>query len=86
MEGRPSLIIDEGWLALDDTGFAQQLREWLKTLRKKNASVIFATQSLADIETSAIAPPSLKAARRASSCPMSGRSSRRSPPSIGASD
>jgi type IV secretion system protein TrbE len=57
LDGRPTLlIIDEGWLALDDTGFAQQLREWLKTLRKKNASVIFATQSLADIETSAIAP------------------------------
>jgi len=33
-----------------------QLREWLKTLRKKNASVVFATQSLADIESSAIAP------------------------------
>jgi type IV secretion system protein TrbE len=32
------------------------LREWLKTLRKKNASVIFATQSLADIDGSAIAP------------------------------
>src|SRR3546814_16090751 len=30
--------------------------EWLKTLRKKNASVVFATQSLADIEGSAIAP------------------------------
>jgi len=57
LDGRPTLlIIDEGWLALDDTGFARQLREWLKTLRKKNASVIFATQSLADIETSAIAP------------------------------
>jgi type IV secretion system protein VirB4 len=50
------LIIDEGWLALDDDGFAGQLREWLKTLRKKNASVIFATQSLSDIDSSAIAP------------------------------
>ena len=50
------LIIDEGWLALDDEGFAGQLREWLKTLRKKNASVIFATQSLSDIDNSAIAP------------------------------
>ena len=29
--------------------------KWLKTLRKKNAAVVFATQSLADIETSAIA-------------------------------
>lgn len=33
-----------------------RLREWLKTLRKKNASVIFATQSLSDIDGSAIAP------------------------------
>jgi type IV secretion system protein VirB4 len=56
-DGRPTLlIVDEGWLALDDHGFAGQLREWLKTLRKKNASVIFATQSLADIDGSAIAP------------------------------
>ncbi|OWQ98501.1 conjugal transfer protein TrbE [Sphingopyxis witflariensis] len=61
IEGRlddsPTLIIiDEGWLVLDSPAFAAQLREWLKTLRKKNASVIFATQSLADIESSAIAP------------------------------
>jgi len=60
IEGRLSgvptlLIIDEGWLALDDTDFAEQLREWLKTLRKKNASVVFATQSLADVAGSAIA-------------------------------
>src|SRR5215471_6831790 len=56
-DGRPTLlVIDEGWLALDDREFAGQLREWLKTLRKKNASVIFATQSLADIDGSAIAP------------------------------
>ena len=64
LDGRPTLlIIDEGWLVLDDPGFGAQLREWLKTLRKKNASVIFATQSLADIETSAIAPAILE------SCP-----------------
>src|SRR6185503_2889347 len=57
LNGRPTLlIIDEGWLALDDEGFAGQIREWLKTLRKKNASVIFATQSLSDIDGSTIAP------------------------------
>lgn len=57
LDGSPTLIIiDEGWLVLDSPAFAAQLREWLKTLRKKNASVIFATQSLADIETSQIAP------------------------------
>ena len=57
LDGRPTLIIiDEGWLVLDSPAFAAQLRAWLKTLRKKNASVLFATQSLADIESSAIAP------------------------------
>ncbi|UNU44475.1 conjugal transfer protein TrbE [Sphingopyxis sp. YF1] len=57
LDGSPTLIIiDEGWLVLDSPAFAAQLREWLKTLRKKNASVIFATQSLADIESSPIAP------------------------------
>ncbi|MGB3318003.1 MAG: conjugal transfer protein TrbE [Sphingopyxis granuli] len=57
LDGSPTLIIiDEGWLVLDSPAFAAQLREWLKTLRKKNASVIFATQSLADIESSSIAP------------------------------
>jgi type IV secretion system protein TrbE len=64
LDGSPTLlIVDEGWLALDDPTFGAQLREWLKTLRKKNASVVFATQSLADIETSAIA------AAIAESCP-----------------
>src|SRR2546429_7413758 len=36
--------------------FAARIRQWLKTLRKKNVSVIFATQSLADIKDSSIAP------------------------------
>ena len=57
LDGRPTLlIVDEGWLALDDEGFSGQLREWLKTLRKKNASVVFSTQSLADVDNSPIAP------------------------------
>jgi type IV secretion/conjugal transfer VirB4 family ATPase len=57
LDGRPTLlVIDEGWLVLDDPAFARQLREWLKTLRKKNASVVFATQSLSDIDNSPIAP------------------------------
>ena len=56
LDGRPTLVIvDEGWLALSDPGFASQLAQWLVTLRKKNASVIFATQSLAQLEKSTIA-------------------------------
>ena len=57
LDGRPTMIvIDEGWLALGDPAFSKQLSEWLVTLRKKNASVIFATQSLAQLEKSSIAP------------------------------
>lgn len=56
-DGRPTLLIlDEAWLFLDHTAFAARIREWLKTLRKKNVAVVFATQSLADITKSSIAP------------------------------
>ena len=56
-DGRPTLLlIDEAWVFLDQPLFAERLRDWLKTLRKKNVSVVFATQSLADIEGSSIAP------------------------------
>ena len=56
-DGRPTLLVlDEAWVFLDDPVFASRIREWLKTLRKKNVGVVFATQSLADIQRSAIAP------------------------------
>ena len=56
-DGAPTLLIlDESWLFLDDPVFAARIRQWLKTLRKKNVSVLFATQSLADIQGSSIAP------------------------------
>ncbi|MDM0042825.1 conjugal transfer protein TrbE, partial [Variovorax sp. J22G21] len=56
-DGAPTLLIlDEAWLFLDDPVFASRIRQWLKTLRKKNVSVIFSTQSLADIKDSTIAP------------------------------
>jgi len=56
-DGAPTLLIlDEAWLFLDEPVFASRIRQWLKALRKKNVSVIFATQSLADIKDSTIAP------------------------------
>ncbi len=56
-DGRPTLLVlDEAWVFLDDPVFASRIREWLKTLRKKNVGVVFATQSLADIQRSPIAP------------------------------
>ncbi len=56
-DGSPTLLIlDEAWVFLDDPLFAGRIREWLKTLRKSNVSVVFATQSSTDIQRSAIAP------------------------------
>ena len=56
-DGAPTLLmLDESWLFLDDPVFAARIRQWLKTLRRKNVSVLFATQSLADIQGSSIAP------------------------------
>ncbi|EHK54543.1 conjugal transfer protein TrbE, partial [Allomesorhizobium alhagi] len=64
-DGRPTLLIlDEAWVYLDNPLFAARIREWLKVLRKKNVSVIFATQSLADIAGSSIAPAIIE------SCPQ----------------
>ena len=55
--GSPTLLIlDEAWLFLDSPMFAAKIREWLKTLRKFNVSVVFATQQLSDIANSSIAP------------------------------
>jgi type IV secretion system protein VirB4 len=64
-DGRPTLLIlDEAWVYLDNPLFAARIREWLKVLRKKNVAVVFATQSLADIADSAIAPAIIE------SCPQ----------------
>ena len=55
LTGAPTLIIlDECWVFFDNEQFAQKIREWLKVLRKANASVVFATQSLTDIVESPI--------------------------------
>ncbi len=55
-DGSPALLIlDEAWLFLDHVAFATRIREWLKTLRKRNVAVVFATQGLSDIASSSIA-------------------------------
>lgn len=63
--GRPTLLVlDEAWVFLDNPLFAARIREWLKTLRKRNVSVVFATQSLTDVINSPIAPAIIE------SCPQ----------------
>ncbi|HVT16763.1 MAG TPA: hypothetical protein VHQ90_11385 [Thermoanaerobaculia bacterium] len=48
--GRPSLlVIEEAWLPLMKSAFAARIKQWLLTLRKQNAAVVLATQSLAQL-------------------------------------
>lgn len=48
----PSIIVlDECWLFFDNPAFRRKLREYFKDMRKKNTSIIFATQNLSDIAT-----------------------------------
>jgi type IV secretion system protein TrbE len=55
LNGDPSILsLDEGWIALGNDTFRDKLKEWLKVLRKRNCSVVFATQSISDASNSGI--------------------------------
>jgi len=55
LRGQPALIVlDEAWLMLGHAVFRDRIRQWLKTLRKKNCAVVLATQSLSDLSGSGI--------------------------------
>jgi type IV secretion system protein TrbE len=55
LTGRPSLIIlDEAWIFLGHELFRNKIVEWLRTLRRANCAVVFATQSVADAMKSGI--------------------------------
>jgi type IV secretion system protein VirB4 len=56
LDGTPAMIIiDEGWKALDDEVFVHRLKDWMKTIRKRNGLVGFATQNASDALESKIA-------------------------------
>lgn len=56
LDGSPAIIvIDEGWKALDDDIFVRRIKDWEKTIRKRNGVVGFATQSASDALESKIA-------------------------------
>lgn len=55
LTGQPSILsLDEAWVMLGHPVFREKLREWLKELRKKNCSVLIATQSLSDAVNSGL--------------------------------
>jgi type IV secretion system protein VirB4 len=56
LDGSPTIIVvDEGWKALDDEVFVRRIKDWEKTIRKRNGIVGFATQSAQDALESRIA-------------------------------
>jgi len=55
LDGTPTIIVlDEAWALIDNKTFSGRIRDWLKTLRKLNGMVVFATQSVEDATNSAI--------------------------------
>lgn len=42
------LMLDEGWKMLDDPVFSAKIKDWMKTIRKQNGILGFATQSARD--------------------------------------
>jgi type IV secretion system protein VirB4 len=55
LDGTPTMIVlDEAWALIDNKIFATKIKDWLKTLRKLNGFVVFATQSVEDAVNSSI--------------------------------
>lgn len=53
LDGSPTLIVlEEAWLLLANSLFSKKIEDWLRTMRKKNAAVVFVTQSLSEIALS----------------------------------
>jgi type IV secretion system protein VirB4 len=55
LDGTPTMIVlDEAWALIDNEHFRTKIKDWLKTLRKLNGMVVFATQSVEDASKSSI--------------------------------
>ncbi len=55
LDGTPTMIVlDEAWALIDNPIFSKKIKDWLKTMRKLNAMVVFATQSVEDASKSSI--------------------------------
>lgn len=55
LDGRPALIyLEEAWFLLEEESFAAKVNDWLRTLAKRNAWIVMATQSLDEIARSSI--------------------------------
>ena len=48
------IMLDEGWKLLDDPAFSARIKDWMKTIRKQNGIIGFATQSVRDALRSSV--------------------------------
>lgn len=48
------IVLDEAWQLIDNEAFVPRLEKWLERIKKKNAILIFATESVEEAEKSAI--------------------------------
>src|SRR4029078_12019311 len=56
LDASPTLILlDEAVAYLQHELFRERLKDWLKTMRRKNAAVVLATQQISDVANSGIA-------------------------------
>lgn len=55
LDGTKTIImLDEGWKLLDDPAFSARIKDWMKTIRKQNGIIGFATQSAKDAINSSV--------------------------------
>jgi len=55
LDGRPVLVyVEEAWFMMAEPIFCHRLNDWLRTMRKRNAAVVLATQSLEEIDASPV--------------------------------
>jgi type IV secretion system protein VirB4 len=55
LNGTPvAVIIDEGWKALGDTIFSEDIKDWAKTIRKKEGVMIFGSNAARDLANSPV--------------------------------
>ncbi len=52
--GRLQIFLDEAWKPLGDELFAEQIKDWLLTVRKANAMLVLSTQSPASLSESPV--------------------------------
>jgi type IV secretion system protein VirB4 len=70
LDGRPTLIpMDECWAYFDIPAFEQRIRDYIKTVRRKNGTMGFLTQELFDLHQSRIAEAVMSACMTRFYCP-----------------